>query len=108
MSEYRLRSYDQSPPGGYPYRQEGSKPRTFTAVPLIESQARNVESYRKSNGLPRATYPESLVDVDRYQCIRMGNNPQYCIPCESQSQSVAVAANAPGLVPCGSCGARVE
>lgn len=96
----RLRSYDYSPPGGYCFP-------GFQCSPMIEVLARQVQSYRKANGLARATYAEALADVDREQCARLGNNPQYCIPCADQSTQVALAPNAPGLAPCAGCGATV-
>lgn len=107
MSEFRLRTYDVSPPGGYPFHEEGPKPRSFHAEPVIEAQARTLLGYRKGNSLPRASYAECLQDVDRYTCKRLGNNPLFCVSCESNSTAIAVAANAPGLQPCSGCGAKV-
>jgi hypothetical protein len=109
MGKFRLKTYDQSPPGSFPYEQRGSHPRLFPSEPLIEAQARNVSAYRSGNNLPRASYAESLVDVDNYTCRRLGNNPQFCIPVDAATPNqVALTANAPGLAPCAGCGVRVS
>ncbi len=103
---YRLRSYEVSPPGGFPYIQPGSPSRNFPAQPMIEAQARIVLSFRLGNGLPRATYSECIQDIDQFTCARLGNPASLCILC-GDTPSIALAANAPGLVPCATCGAPV-
>lgn len=108
MRCYRLRSYDQSPPGSYPYEQTEGIRKQFAAVPLIESQAQAVSAFRKGNSLPRASLKESLEDVDRYQCLRLGFNPSYCIPCAGETV-VALNTSSPMVnPPCRGCGIRVE
>ncbi len=109
MREYRLRSYAIPLPGGYSYVQPEPKGRKFPSQPIPEAQARTVLDYRRGNGLPRSTYEECLIDVDRYQAVRLGNNPMYCIPVNPDApKGVAVASNAPGLQPCAGCGAKVS
>lgn len=103
---YRLRSYEVNPPGGYPYEQTGTPSRRFPAEPMLEAQARNVQAFRKGNNLPRSSYQECIQDVDQYQCARLGNNPKFCINCET-SPGMALAENAPGIAPCATCGAKV-
>ena len=103
---FRLRSYETNPPGGYPFEQAGSPGRIFRAEPMLEAQARNVQAFRKGNGLARSSYAECIQDVDTYTCARLGNNPQYCLECEQPG--MALAANAPGLTPCAGCGAKVD
>lgn len=107
MTQYRLRSYDTSPSGGYYYFQDGEKSRKFHPEPIIEALAKTVWKYRQGNGLSRATYKESLEDVDRYNCARMGNNPLWCVACEMDDGLVAVSGDAPGLAPCRGCGAPI-
>ena len=103
----RLRSYDVSPPGGFPFEQDGSD--KFATQPMIEAQARIVQAYRKGNGLARSSYAECVEDVDRYQCQRLGNNPTFCIECNPDDpHGLSLPANAPGLAPCAGCGARIE
>lgn len=106
----RLRSYDTVPMGGYPYAQTGDKPRNFPSQPMIEAQARIVSSYRLSNGLPRSSFAETLSDIDQFQCLRLGNNPRYCIPINPDDpNALALAQNTPGITaPCSGCGAKVE
>jgi len=113
---YRLRSYDQSPPGGYCYGPDGSFRRR--CLPVIEDIARALSAYRKGNGLPGASIQEALRDVDSAQCQRLGNNPTYCIPCgqiqnathpEAPVQAVSLTANAPLIAPpCNGCGVVVQ
>lgn len=103
---YRLRTYEISPPGGYPFIQQGYPP--FPAQPMIEAQAKIVSNFRKGNGLPRASIPEALADVDCYQCQRLGNMPQWCVPADSANQ-VALPQTAPIIAPpCQGCGAPVQ
>lgn len=99
----RLISYELSPPGGFYFKQGN---RNF-AGPVIQAIAQEVAAYRSSNGLPRATFPDALQDVDEYQCQRLGNNPRWCTGTGVVRQ-FALAQNAPGLAPCASCGAKVE
>lgn len=101
----RLRSYDHAPPGGYPFEEHGRLYRKFPSVPLIEDQARNVEAYRKANGLPRATFQEALRDVDRYQCIRLGGMSDFCVETSSNNKTVALNRSSPYInPPCKGCG----
>lgn len=106
----RLRSYDTSPPGGFPYVQPPPLSRNFPTQPVIEAQARNVMGFRQNNRLPRATYAECLADVDQYQCQRLGCNSGFCIPINDASPDVvSLNANAPGLSgPCKGCGVVVQ
>ena len=98
----RLISYDNPLPGGYYFSQDGH---TWKG-PTIESVAQPLLAYRSANGKPRATYKECVIDVDCYQCQRLGNNPRFCT---GQSEGViSMASNAPGLEPCKGCGARIE
>lgn len=110
--KYRLKSFDQSPPGSYPFTQRASQgfvTREFPAEPLIEAQARAVSAYRSGNNLPRSSYAESLADISIQTCWRLGNNPIFCIPVDAATPNqVALAANAPGLAPCAGCGVKVS
>ena len=109
--KFRLRTYDQAPPGGYPFEQFEGIYRKFASVPLIEDQAKAVAAFRAGNHLPRASVAEALQDVDSYTCQRLGNNPGFCIPCDQAAaggvQPVALNASSPIISPCGGCGAPV-
>jgi hypothetical protein len=108
MACFRLRTYEQTPPGGYTFDEMGPKPRHFRGEPMIEALAKQVWGYRKGNGLPRATYKEAIEDVDRQTCARLGNSTRFCISCEQNDGQVAMAADTPGLSgPCKGCGAPV-
>lgn len=107
MPCFRLRSYDNAPRGGYFFEEYGPKPRQFTASPMIENLAKQVWGYRKGNGLPRASYHEAMEDVDRYQCRRTGNDPNFCIPCGENKAELS--ADPPGVNgQCASCGAVIK
>lgn len=107
MSKFRLRSYEISPPGGYPFEQREGVHRKFPSVPIIEDQARNVAAFRKANGLPRSTITEALSDVDCFQCQRLGNMPSYCVPTDQLNTPVAIGQTSPIINPCKGCGAPV-
>jgi hypothetical protein len=107
MSEcYRLKSYDVSPPGGYPFQDAGG--RKFPAQPLIEAQAQEVSAWRTRNGKPRASVKECLQDVDHYQCQRLGNMRTFCIACDGTAAAMALNQSSPIVAPpCNGCGAPV-
>lgn len=77
---FRLKRHDHAPPGGYPYEQTEGIRHKFKAHPDINDQARIVSDFRAGNGLPRATFAESLQDVDEYQCspYRLNGNRKWC------------------------------
>lgn len=105
MACFRLRSYDQSPPGGFPYVDPSGK--TFASQPLIEAQAQIVASWRAANNKPRAGVRDALVDIDHYTCARMSNNTGFCVPCDP-SGAVALNVSSPIIAPpCSGCGAPV-
>lgn len=109
MACYRLRSYDQSPPGGFPYEQTQGIYKKFRAEPLIEAIARNVAAWRQANNLPRSSLRESLEDVDQYQCRRLGNPGNFCVSCDGNTTAVALNNTSPMIAkPCGGCGAPVQ
>lgn len=109
MSEcYRLKSYDLSPPGGFPYDDPAGK--RFPSQPLIEAQAQTVARWRAANGKPRATVKESLQDVDQQTCKRLGNMRQFCVLCDAAAAAASVALNQSSPIvapPCGGCGAPI-
>ena len=100
---YRLRSYDVSPPGTYCYVQTEGIRKDFGCQPQIEALARIVSEFRKGNGLPRSDIRESLEDVDSYNCQRLGNNPQWCVPSDA-ANVVPLNASSPIISPCLGCG----
>lgn len=109
MAVFRLRTYENTPPGGYVFDEYGSKPHHFRGEPMIEALAKQVSAYRRANGLPRASYREAIEDVDRQTCSRLGNNLTYCIQAEVNDGVVALASNAPGLNGgCKGCGAPIS
>lgn len=107
MKCYRLRSYDQTPPGGYPFEQTNPH-KSFPSQPMIEAQASILSRWRKANNVPRSELRECLEDVDHYQCQRLGNMPQFCTPCAGELQAVALSQTSPIIAPpCHGCGAPV-
>lgn len=101
---FRLRTYEISPPGGYCFEQGKFK----RCEPDLTALARMLLEYRKGNGKGRATLAECIQDVDRFQCLRLGNNPTFCISCDQQ-QVVAMAASSPYIAPpCHGCGVTVQ
>lgn len=103
----KLRSYDISPPGGFPYVQEQGIRHVFPSIPMIEDQARNVAAFRRANNLDRSSVADSLADVDAFQCKRLGCMTNYCV--DTENPSMAIAASAPVLQGrCKGCGAPVS
>jgi hypothetical protein len=106
MTCFRLRTYDQNPPGGFVFPKPGGG---FWSAPIVEALAQQMSSYRKGNGKPRDSVRECLEDADHYQCQRMGNDPRYCVPCQGASNVVALGQTNPIIAPpCAGCGAPVQ
>lgn len=107
--KYHLRSYDLSPPGGFPYEQTEGLRKNFPSLPLIEDQAKAVSAFRTRNGLARAGLREALEDVDRFQCLRLGNMPAFCVPCDQAKGSIALNQSSPIVAPpCHGCGIPIN
>lgn len=102
----RLRTYDITPPGGFPYEQTEGVYHKFKSQPQIEAQAAIVSNFRKANSLPRATIKEALADIDAYQCQRLGGMGQWCT--DASPGMVAIGAASPIITPCKACGAPVQ
>ena len=101
----RLKTYEVTPPGGYPFKEDDG--RKFKSVPMIEEQARAVAAYRAANNRPRASVREALEDVDRYTCQRLGNMPQWCLCNEQAAGNIALGSSSPIVSPCHGCGVKV-
>lgn len=106
---HRLRTYDQAPPGGYPFVQTEGIGRNFPSIPMIEDQAKAVSAFRAGNGLPRASLKEALEDVDCYTCQRLGNMGAFCVEVSPGApKTVALNESSPIVAPpCKGCGAKV-
>ena len=101
----RLKTYEVTPPGGYPYLEpDGHK---FGSSPMIEDTARRVAAYRASNGRPRASVREALEDVDQYTCQRLGNMAQWCLCNDQAAGNVSFGPSSPIITPCRGCGVKV-
>ncbi len=71
--------------------------------PDITALARMLLEYRKGNGKGRATLAECIQDCDRFQCLRIGNDPKFCIACDGAGTAVAMSDNSPYIKPQGGC-----
>lgn len=107
MNNFRLKTYELSPPGGYPYLQTQGIRKGFASVPIIEDQARVVSDFRTRNKLDRASFKESLEDVDAFQCQRLGNMPQWCCPVDPTQVQLAAVAATKFDGKCKGCGAPI-
>lgn len=107
----RLRSYAQTPPGGYPYVQTEGIQRKFPSQPLIEAQGQMLSSFRKANHLPRSSILECIEDIDHFTCQRLGCMSSFCVPINPLSPNepkTAVSPTSPLVSPCGGCGAKMH
>lgn len=102
---FRLRSFDATPPGGYPYEQTEGIRRKFCSEPMVEAQARIVSNFRKGNGLPRASIIEAMEDISEYTCRRLGGNSAFCV--DSDTPVLALNQSSPIISPCAGCGAPI-
>lgn len=105
---HRLRTYDQVPPGGFRYQQNGPKPRKFGPEPSIQNLSQQVASYRKANKLERPGIADVLIDVDRQNAARLGNDPRWTVPVDASSGTVSISPTSPVLGgSCAGCGGTV-
>lgn len=107
MNPYRLKSYAEAPPGTYTYTQVTGISREFPPQPLIEAQAKIVSAFRQGNNLPRASLLETLEDVDRQNCYRLGNNLRWCYYNDQRFVASEFGAFINGKG-CAGCGAKLE
>ncbi len=82
-----LKSYRNAIPGNYFYIQTEGIRHTFAAQPHIEPLAQAVSGFRIANRLSRASIPESLEDIDKFNCAIRGNDPKYCYECHTDFES---------------------
>jgi hypothetical protein len=75
---WQLKNYNTNPPGNFSYEQKSGIHHIFRAQPVIEQLVKDVSSFRIANNLPRGSLAETLEDVDRQNCDRLGNNPAWC------------------------------
>lgn len=69
------------PPGGWIFEQtvDGKPTKKFKSMGLVWELARNIADFRAGNGLPRATPKEALHDIEEATCVRLHNDPAWCI-----------------------------
>ncbi len=46
---------------------------------LVWDLAEQIADFRAGNGLPRATAKEALADIEEHSCIRLHDDPQWCL-----------------------------
>lgn len=102
---WMLRSYDLSPPGGYPYVQTEGINHSFPSVPYPEFQAQNVASFRQANGLARSTVAEALLDIGEFTCKRLGYMTSFCV--DTDNPTIAVNTSVMVNRGCKGCGVPV-
>ena len=109
MAQCRLRTYEISPPGTFPYVQTEGIHREFEAQPLIEAQAQIVSAFRSGNNLPRASIQECILDIDHYTAARLGCSRQWTVPIDSvaSDQAINLPQDHPLITPCKGCGAQL-
>lgn len=73
-----LKSTTSFPPGGFTYQQPESKLKFSQLIPLPD-QAKLVAAHRKANGFPRSTTAEAAQDIEEWTCLRLNNDPEWCI-----------------------------
>lgn len=90
-----LKSTNTLPPGGFLFTEKSTGFSVSKMMPF-PYVVRELVAHRKLNNLPRATPDEAAYDIEEFNCLRLGNDAQYCIggkkkvshgtsPLESQS-----------------------
>lgn len=81
-----LKSITNFPPGGFTYTQPESKLKFAQLIPLPD-QAKLVADHRKSNALPGATTLEAERDIEEWTCLRLNDDPEWCVT-DAQKKTV--------------------
>ena len=102
----KLISYNPFPPGAFPFSQTiDGKTYKWPDIGLdIASQARTISDFRKQNGMERASFAETLDDLEFYTCERLGNDPAYCT---DGGKPASARAGIPKTSRCRTCGAKL-
>jgi len=101
----KLFQFTPFPPGSYPYSQvwKGIEYK-FPDVGLdIQGQTQIILKFRRANGIPRATFDETLEDLNVFTCQRLGNDSRWC---SQDGLGIARVQNVQSSG-CRGCGARV-
>jgi len=88
-----LRSLSTVPPGGWRFQQtlaDGTV-KSWASMGLVWELARNIADFRAGNGLPRATPKEALHDIEEATCVRLHNDPSWCIGDKKKGIRPAIA-----------------
>ena len=81
LNMFILKSHNQAIPNNYVFTQTTGIYHVFAANPIITEVAKAVSAFRIANRLPRASLPESLEDVDQFNCAVRKNDDRYCWDC---------------------------
>lgn len=89
-----LRNILNVPSGGWRYTQhstDGVPMKSWSSMGLAYETAAAIADFRKGNGLPRATQREALEDLEEATCLRLHDDPQWCIKKKSSVVRPAVS-----------------
>lgn len=99
---WRLINHNDVLPGAFRYEDRQMGSHRFGPNEDIDKLAAEVSSFRTANKLKRATVEECLIDVDRFNAARVGGNPRWCVPVDSEViHSEAAARRGTGCKGCG-------
>jgi hypothetical protein len=101
----KLYQFTPFPPGSFPYSQvwKGVEYKFPDEGLDIQTQAARILKFRRANGLPGATFDETLDDLNVYTCQRLGNDPKWCGDGQRVAQVQKVQSRG-----CGGCGAVLK
>lgn len=105
---WQLINHLRVPPGEYIYRQTEGIERLFRGTPDINIQANSVATFRKANGLPRATFDEAMEDIVQYTCQRIGGHKNWCYEVRAAFADASPILRVRKKGGCSSCGAKVR
>lgn len=100
---WQLKTYNANPPGNFCFTQTDGVVHRFPPNPVIEQLVKAISAFRIANNLPRGSLAETLEDVDRQQCARLGNSENWCW--DSAESFERTHANHPFIsASCATCG----
>ena len=95
------------PPGGWAYAQLDASGRLFKgfrASGPFDDFCKEILNVRLGNNLPNATLDSVVADVHNSQCLRLGNDPRYCVDVNRPATAASIAASKPKG--CRTCGGK--
>jgi len=97
------------PPGGWRLQQtlpDGST-KKWASMGLLWELATQIADFRAGNGLPNATAKEIVHEIEEQTCVRLHDDPSWCVSAEKKSPRAALSQRFANVVRAAAGGSRI-